>query len=136
MDNHFKKNINLPNSHHAVLGHCSLLVKNLVFGILDQIAPKLPQKIRRKKKSRIKDSPRRDFLWDSAPHNPKFHRLDLFFIFLEKSKKNCISFIWFLEFCGGIFIILFDRFLEFFTLFLKAKFKNAKMGEILIADYT
>jgi len=45
-------NINLPNSHPSVLGHCYLfLVKNRVFGLLDWIAPKLPQKIR--KNSRI-----------------------------------------------------------------------------------
>jgi len=45
-------NINLPNSHPSVLGHCYLfLVKNRVFGLLDRIAMKLLQKIR--KNSRI-----------------------------------------------------------------------------------
>jgi len=53
MDNHFMHYINLPKSHPFVLGNCYLfLVKNLVFGLLDRIASKLPQKI--KKKSRIK----------------------------------------------------------------------------------
>jgi len=33
-------------------------------------------------------------------------------------------------------MILFGRFLTFFTLFFKAKFKIAKMEEILIANYT
>ncbi|KEH20075.1 hypothetical protein MTR_8g066972 [Medicago truncatula] len=48
MDSHFRDNINLPNSHPSVLGHCYLfLVKNWVFGLLDQIAPKLPHKIRK-----------------------------------------------------------------------------------------
>ncbi|AES66658.1 hypothetical protein MTR_2g076930 [Medicago truncatula] len=48
MDSHFRDNINLPNSHPSVLGHCYLfLVKNRVFGLLDRIAPKLPQKIRK-----------------------------------------------------------------------------------------
>jgi len=44
-----------------------------------------------------------------------------------------------LEFFGAIFMILFDRFLSFLLCFfvvLKAKFKTAEMGEILIADYT
>ena len=41
-------NINLPNSHPSVLGHRYLfLVKNRVFGQLDRIAPKLPQKIKK-----------------------------------------------------------------------------------------
>ncbi|AES89015.1 hypothetical protein MTR_4g068070 [Medicago truncatula] len=41
-------NINLPNSHPSVLGHCYMfLVKNRVFGLLDRIAPKFPQKIRK-----------------------------------------------------------------------------------------
>ncbi|AES81408.1 hypothetical protein MTR_7g092440 [Medicago truncatula] len=45
---HFRENINLPNSHPSVLAHCYLvLVKNRVFGLLDRIAPKLPQKIRK-----------------------------------------------------------------------------------------
>ncbi|KEH28194.1 hypothetical protein MTR_5g073310 [Medicago truncatula] len=45
---HFRDNINLPNSHLSVLGHCYMfLVKNWVFGLLDRIAPKLPQKIRK-----------------------------------------------------------------------------------------
>jgi len=39
-----------------------------------------------------------------------------------------------------VFMILFDRFLSFFYfvfgLFLKAKFKISKMGEIMIANYT
>jgi len=39
-------NTNLPSSHPFVLGHCYLfLVKNRIFGLLDQIAPKLQQKI-------------------------------------------------------------------------------------------
>ena len=43
-------NINFPNSHPSLLGHCYLfLVKNLVFGLFDRIAPKLSQKIRKKK---------------------------------------------------------------------------------------
>ena len=52
MDNQFKGYINL-NSHFYVLGHCLLFsVKNLVFRLLDHIAPKLSRKIREKK---IKD---------------------------------------------------------------------------------
>ncbi|AES67584.1 hypothetical protein MTR_2g096460 [Medicago truncatula] len=48
MDSHFMDNINLPNFHPSVLGHCYLfLVKNWIFGQLDRIAPKLPQKIRK-----------------------------------------------------------------------------------------
>jgi len=48
MDSHFKDNINLPNSHPSVLGHCYMfLVKNRVFRQLDRIAPKLSQKIRK-----------------------------------------------------------------------------------------
>ena len=48
MDSYFRDNINLPNSHPSVLGHCYLfLVKNRVLKLLDQIAPKLPQKIRK-----------------------------------------------------------------------------------------
>jgi len=69
-------NINLRNFHPSVLGHCWLfLVKNQVFGLLDQIAPKLPQKIK-KKKINDQDSLRRDFL-----------------ILFEKSEKNFFSFI-------------------------------------------
>jgi len=56
------------------------LVKNLVFGLLDRIAPKLLQKIRKNSRNM---TPLRDF----APQNPKFHRLDPFFIFSEKSEK-------------------------------------------------
>jgi len=45
MDSHFRDNINLPNSHPSVLGHCNLFLgKNWVFEQLDQIAPKLPKK--------------------------------------------------------------------------------------------
>jgi len=45
-------NINLHNSHPSVLSHCyTFLVKNRVFGLLDQIAQELPHKIR--KNSRI-----------------------------------------------------------------------------------
>ncbi|KEH18586.1 hypothetical protein MTR_8g024580 [Medicago truncatula] len=52
MDSHFRDNINLPKSHPYVLGHCYLfLVKNRVFGLLDWIAPKLPQKIRKNSRS-------------------------------------------------------------------------------------
>ncbi|KEH22582.1 hypothetical protein MTR_7g055827 [Medicago truncatula] len=48
MDIHFMDDINLPNSHPSVLGHCyPFLVKNQVFGLFDRIAPKLPQKIRK-----------------------------------------------------------------------------------------
>ncbi|KEH22656.1 hypothetical protein MTR_7g056323 [Medicago truncatula] len=48
MDSYFRDNINLPNSHPSVLGHCYLfLVENRVFGLLDRIAPKLSQKIRK-----------------------------------------------------------------------------------------
>ena len=86
-------NINLPNSHPSVLGHCYLfLVKNRVLGLFDRIAPKLPQKIRKKFKDH--DSPRKDFLRDSAPQNPKFHRLDQFFIFkvFLHSHKNSKKF--------------------------------------------
>ena len=40
--------INLPNSYPFVLGHCYLfLIKNRVFGLLDRIGLKLPQKIRK-----------------------------------------------------------------------------------------
>jgi len=35
-----------------------------------------------------------------------------------------------------VFMILFDTNKPFFWLFLKAKFKIAKMGEIMIANYT
>jgi len=42
MNCHFMDNINLPNSHPSVLGHCyPFLVKNRVFGLLDRIAPPL-----------------------------------------------------------------------------------------------
>ncbi|AET00205.1 hypothetical protein MTR_5g089460 [Medicago truncatula] len=48
MDSHFRDNNNLPNSHPSVLGHCYLfLVKNRVFRLLNRIAPKLSQKIRK-----------------------------------------------------------------------------------------
>jgi len=48
MNSHFRDNINILNSHPSVLGHCYLfLVKNWVFGQLDRIAPKHPQKIRK-----------------------------------------------------------------------------------------
>ncbi|KEH32457.1 hypothetical protein MTR_4g125570 [Medicago truncatula] len=48
MDSHFWDNINFPNFHSSGLGHCYLfLVKNRVFGLLDRIASKLPQKIRK-----------------------------------------------------------------------------------------
>ncbi|KEH42300.1 hypothetical protein MTR_1g067100 [Medicago truncatula] len=48
MDSHFMDIFNLHNSHPSVLGHCYLfLVKNRYFGLLDRIAPKLPQKIRK-----------------------------------------------------------------------------------------
>jgi len=58
------------------------LVKNLVFRIFYHIAPKHPQQIRKKeKKIKDQDSPRRDFLRDSSSQNPKFHRLDPFYIF-------------------------------------------------------
>ncbi|AES71489.1 hypothetical protein MTR_3g077510 [Medicago truncatula] len=41
-------NINLPKFHPSVLGHCYLfLVKKRVFRLLDRIALKLPQKIRK-----------------------------------------------------------------------------------------
>jgi len=93
-----ENNINLSNSHPFVLSHCYMfLVKNQVFGLLDQIAPKLP--LENQKKFKDHDSLRRGFLQDSAPQNPKFHRLDPFFIFFkffifsEKSEKICISFI-------------------------------------------
>jgi len=60
------------------------LVKNWVFRLLDRIAPKLSQKIRK------------NLLRDSAPQNPKFHRLDSFLIFFnfsysqENLKKNAL----------------------------------------------
>jgi len=48
MDSHFMNNINIHNSHPYVLGHSYLfLVKNRVFELLDRIALKLPQKIRK-----------------------------------------------------------------------------------------
>jgi len=48
MYSHFRDNFNLPNSYPSILGHCYLfLVKNRVFGLLNRIAPKLPQKIRK-----------------------------------------------------------------------------------------
>jgi len=48
MDSHFRDNINLPSSHPSVFGSFYMfLVKNRVFGLLDRIAPKLPQKIRK-----------------------------------------------------------------------------------------
>ena len=48
MYSHFRDNISLANSYPFVLGHCYLfLVKNRVFGPLDRIAPKLPQKIKK-----------------------------------------------------------------------------------------
>ena len=54
--------------------HCYLfLIKIRVFGLLGRIAPKLPQK-----KFKDDDSPRRDFLRDSAPSKSKFHCLDPF----------------------------------------------------------
>ena len=65
MYNHFMDNINLPNSYPFVLGHCYLfLVKNRIFELLDRIAPKLSQKIRRayngifgKKKIKARENP-------------------------------------------------------------------------------
>jgi len=146
MDSHFRDNINLPNSHPSVLGHCYLfLVKNRVFGLLDRIAPKRatwsdcsetsPEN--QKKKFKDRGSLRRYFLWDSVPQNPKFHRLDPFFIFSEKSEKICISFIWFLEFFGAIFIFLwfyltgFQHFLlNFFVVFKKQNSKLLKCERV------
>jgi len=82
-------NINLLNFHPSVSGHCYLfLIKNRVFKLLDQIALKLPHKIRKNLNDR--DSLRRNFLWDSAPKHLKFHCLDPFFIFFNYSysQKN------------------------------------------------
>ena len=97
MDSHFMNNINLRNFHPSVLGHCWLfLVKNQVFGLLDQIAPKLPQKIR--KKSRI-TTPLEETSYETPPlkiqnSTAQTHfSFFLIFIFSEKSEKNCISFI-------------------------------------------
>lgn len=56
---------------------------------------------------------------ESRPTNlkiQKFHRLNPFFIFIEKFKKIYVSFVWFLEFFYGIFIyifMLFDMFYHF-----------------------
>ncbi|AES81368.1 hypothetical protein MTR_7g092000 [Medicago truncatula] len=70
MDSNFRDNINLLNSLSSVLGHCYVfLVKNLVFGLLDRIAPKLLQKIRKNSRTKIQR-----LLRESAPQNPKFHR--------------------------------------------------------------
>jgi len=98
------------------------------------------------KKIKDQDSHRRNFLWDFAPQNPKFHCLDTFLIFnffyiLRKIQKNLHYFyLIFRIFWWYFFMILFDRFLAFFYfvfwLFSKAKFKIAEIGEILIADYT
>ena len=82
-------NINLLNPHLSVLSYCYMFsVKNWVFRLLDRIAPKLPKKIT--KNSRIMTNVERDFLRSSAPRNPKFHRLDPFFIFFNSSysQKN------------------------------------------------
>jgi len=82
MDSHFKDHINLPNSHNSVLGHCKLFtIEKMIFEVFDQIAPKLGHKIRRKKKSRM-ETPVEGTSYNTSPlKNPKFHRLDPFFIF-------------------------------------------------------
>jgi len=105
------------------LSHCYMfLVKNRVFELLDRDCSETSPE--NQKKFKDHDSRRRDFLLDSAPQNPKFHRLDPFFIFLKffifskKSEKICTSFISLLEFFWCyfyIFMILFDMFLAFFT---------------------
>ena len=135
MDSHFRDKINLPNSHSSVLGHCYLfLVKNRVFGLLDRIASKLPQKI--KKNSRT-TTPLEGTSYGTPPLKIQnfifrliFHFFS-FFIFLEKSEKIYISFIWFFEFFGGIFIFLWFYLTGFwhffylvFLLFLKSKTQN------------
>jgi len=101
------------------------------------------------------NSLRRDFLWDSAPQNPKFHRLDHFSwcwcssdcVILTASTPILNMFVtWIvilittLIFLTLILVILWfyltwiDLFFSLF--FLKAKFKIAEMREIMIADYT
>jgi len=93
----FGNYINLPNFHPSVLSYCYLFsVKNRVFELLDWIASKLPQKIR--KNSRIM-TPLKETSFGLRPSKSKipsfrpiFHFLK-FFIFSEKSEKICISFI-------------------------------------------
>jgi len=73
------------------------------------------------------------------PLKSKFYSLDPFFFFIfseeEKSENICLVLFDFLKFFVGIFMILFDRFLSFFTLFLKTKFKTAEMRKIIIVNY-
>jgi len=103
MDSHFMDNINLPNSHPSILGHCYLfLVKNRVFGLLDRIAPKLPHKIRRRKKFKDHDSP--NLLTGLRPSKSKipsfrpiFHFFKIFHI-LRKIRKNLHFLVLFLLF--------------------------------------
>ena len=88
------------------------------------------------------DSLRRDFLWDSAPQNPKFHRLDPFFHGADVVRityPNCIS-TNYEHVCNMdshfkdninlpnshpfVFMILFDKFLPFFYLVFFVVFKS------------
>jgi hypothetical protein len=88
------------------------------------------------------DSLRRDFLRDSTPQNPKFHRLDPFFMMLMQfglHNSNCIS-TNSEHVCNmdshfkdninlpnshlRVFMILSDRFLSFFLLGFLVVFKS------------
>jgi len=103
MYSHFRDNINLPNSYPFVLGHCyPFLVKNRVFGLLDRIVLKLPQKIRKNSRT---ITPLKENSYGTPPlkiQNPKKFAL-VYLIFR--------IFLWYFY----IFMILFDRFLAFFT---------------------
>jgi len=80
MDSHFRDNINLPNSHPFILGHCYLfLVKKSGFRTTSSDCFETSPE--NQKKFKDNDSLRSNILWDSAPQNPKFHRLDPFLIF-------------------------------------------------------
>lgn len=95
------------------------------------------------KSEKIKDQvfPRRDFLWDFAPQNPKLYWLDPFFIFkfFSYSQRNptniCISFIWFKEiFCGTFiffrfYLTVFIIFLPCFLVAFKNNIQNCWNGE-------
>jgi len=94
MDSYFMDNINLPNSHPSVFG--SLLhVLSQKSGFLPTWSDYFEISIKNQKKFKDRDSHRKDFLRDSAPQNPKFHRLDQFFIFFNffsYSQKNSKKF--------------------------------------------
>ena len=94
MDSHFRDNINLPNYCFGSLLPVLSQKSGFRATCLDcsETSPK------NQKKFKDRDSLRTDFLRDSAPQNPKFHRLDQFFIFFNYSysQKNPKKFALFL----------------------------------------